>query len=387
MKYLNRTACSVIFLRRLVPTSLIQELGGIEAALLAAPQVFSSATTWDDVPSVWAAATSGLYRALAGVHVMATWNRPTVRENMDSWVFSVAKLAGVKVRIAEMPILDVPSDGATALQAPSQFVCESPEAVRYGLACHVVPPIVDTARFVDAARSIAPHALASRRYRSVIMVGRLDPDSSPGMFIRAAAIVSNEMPKVRFWVVGSGDLHPHLKQLAARLGVDSRISFVGHSAALLPRLVAAADLMVVPSSFPVTFGMACLEAQAAGTPVVGFLRGAARESTGVAAGAAVQVLNVSAQALADEVVALLRDPRRLETLRNTGAEWAAQFAPQKRCGAPQFSPACFGRRRLTPLLVSDSALAARRAGMRSVDHIAAFYREVVDGEYENGPNP
>ena len=43
---------------------------------------------------------------------------------------------------------------------------------------------------------------------TVAFVGRLDPEKSPALFVRAAAIVRRLRPSARFVVIGDGDLRP-----------------------------------------------------------------------------------------------------------------------------------------------------------------------------------
>ena len=97
-------------------------------------------------------------------------------------------------------------------------------------------------------------------------VCRLAPEKGLDVFVRAAAAVAARAPSARFLVAGEGPCEAELRELAAKLGVDDRVHFLGHredARALIARL----DMLVVSS---ITDGapLVILEAMAAGTPIV-----------------------------------------------------------------------------------------------------------------------
>jgi glycosyltransferase involved in cell wall biosynthesis len=70
-------------------------------------------------------------------------------------------------------------------------------------------------------------------------------------------------------VVGEGDLRPGLERLASDLGVADRTRFVGKvSNTNLAPFYNAADVLVLPSVPPESFGLVLIEAMASGRPVV-----------------------------------------------------------------------------------------------------------------------
>jgi glycosyltransferase involved in cell wall biosynthesis len=107
--------------------------------------------------------------------------------------------------------------------------------------------------------------------RAIVSVGRLVPVKGQDLLVSAApAIIEGLAPRssvVRFLVVGDGPERENLARLARRLGVGDRFSFVGLRADV-PRLLSAADLMVMPSRNE-GLGMSMIEAMAASLPVVG----------------------------------------------------------------------------------------------------------------------
>lgn len=76
---------------------------------------------------------------------------------------------------------------------------------------------------------------------------------------------TERMPSLKLLVVGKGDRDGYAR-LAGELGLDRRVVFVGPTREI-EKYYLASDFFVMPSRFD-TFGMAVLEAMAAGLPVV-----------------------------------------------------------------------------------------------------------------------
>jgi len=135
----------------------------------------------------------------------------------------------------------------------------------------VVHPGVNHDLFVPGRGATARQRLGiDREQRLVLFAGRLQPHKGPDIAIEALA----QLPRdVRLVVVGgpsgAGLEHPEaLVDLAVRMGVADRISFLPPAAqAQLADWYAAADVVCVPSHSE-SFGLVALEAQACGTPVV-----------------------------------------------------------------------------------------------------------------------
>ena len=95
-------------------------------------------------------------------------------------------------------------------------------------------------------------------------VGRLAPQKAPERAIRAIARAGR--PDVALAMVGSGDLEPELRRLAAEEGVGDRVRFLGPLDG--PAVMAAFDALIIPSRYD-TIPYVLLEAIMAGVPVVG----------------------------------------------------------------------------------------------------------------------
>jgi len=109
---------------------------------------------------------------------------------------------------------------------------------------------------------------AGRPFR-LISIGRLLHWKGFHWGLEAFARFQRDCPDSEYWVVSSGPEAGALKQLAAALGIASRVTFWGR----LPELadvydkLAQADVLVHPAVHE-AFGNVCLEALAAGRPVI-----------------------------------------------------------------------------------------------------------------------
>ncbi|WP_165986219.1 glycosyltransferase [Streptomyces sp. YIM 98790] len=131
----------------------------------------------------------------------------------------------------------------------------------------VIPNAIDPARFrfAPAARRVVRQRLGLDPDAFVLAgVGRLVPGKRFDLLVRAAA----RLPQVRVVLAGEGPEAEALRRLAAGLGVADRVRLVGECGGPgVAGLLSAADLFVSCSPEE-TFGVAVLEALAAGLPVL-----------------------------------------------------------------------------------------------------------------------
>lgn len=155
----------------------------------------------------------------------------------------------------------------------------------------VVAPGVDVDRFVPLA---APDRDAARRRFTfppdaivLLAVRRLVPRTGVDLLIDAVAhgsLASRDRGKLHLVIAGDGPERGALERRAADGGGAARVAFLGAvDDADLPRLLAAADLCVLPSRALEGFGLVTLEALACGTPVLATDVGANPEALGALA--------------------------------------------------------------------------------------------------------
>jgi glycosyltransferase involved in cell wall biosynthesis len=101
------------------------------------------------------------------------------------------------------------------------------------------------------------------------IASRLVPDKGHDVAINAFSSLVQRIPTARLLVAGKGPLQPELEALALRICPPDRVRFLGYVADMRG-FFGACDLVLFPSlpSFGEGFGLAALEAMAAGVPVL-----------------------------------------------------------------------------------------------------------------------
>lgn len=97
-------------------------------------------------------------------------------------------------------------------------------------------------------------------------VGRFDQVKNHPFLLKCFAEIARERSDVRLVLVGTGRLEPEMKSLASELGIAETVRFAG-STQDIAAYMSLFDLFLFPS-FSEGLGIVCVEAQAAGTPVL-----------------------------------------------------------------------------------------------------------------------
>jgi glycosyltransferase involved in cell wall biosynthesis len=163
-------------------------------------------------------------------------------------------------------------------------------------------------------------------------VGHLVARKRHADVIAAVAALAERQPQLRYVIVGDGPERASLEQLATRLGVADRVEFCGAlpPAAALER-ARRAWLFVMPSTEE-AFGVAYIEAMAAGVPAIG-AAGEPGPAEIAAAGGGIELVPAGdAHALAAAIEALLDDPRRMRELGEQARATVAREFTWQRCG-------------------------------------------------------
>ncbi len=165
-----------------------------------------------------------------------------------------------------------------AIVRPRAHVCVSAavaEEVRagWGIEATVIPNGIDGARFAAAESDVARRERWARRLgRYVLAVGGIEPRKGSEDLVHAMALMQRRDPGLRLVIAGGEtlfdyrDYRTRVLERAAELGVRPELlGPVPHDE--LPSLVAQASAFAFPS-VKEGFGMAPMEALAAGVPVV-----------------------------------------------------------------------------------------------------------------------
>ena len=209
--------------------------------------------------------------------------------------------------------------GSPAMAESSPFLREVSDTLR------VVPYGIDTGRF-----DLGPQArdAACERWREaasgvehwLAFVGRLRTYKGLQFLLDALPRLS----QVGLMVVGTGPMRETLGSQASRLGLDARVRWLGDvSDEDLPGVLAAADAFVFPAHVrSEAFGIAMLEAMAAGLPVVSTELGTGTSWLNQHGLTGLVVAPGDPEALAEGIRNLLADPERRGTMGRAAAKRA-----------------------------------------------------------------
>lgn len=156
---------------------------------------------------------------------------------------------------------------AAFLQRVDAILVSSESAARFP----TLAPFRDKVRVMPFGFDLAPFlALPEPSERrvpepTIIFLGRLVAYKGLDTLLRAALGLPSKVV-----IIGEGRERPQLERLARALGVSGRVRFLGHLPdAAVPARLSQADVFVLPSRTQAeTFGVAQVEAMAAGLPVV-----------------------------------------------------------------------------------------------------------------------
>jgi glycogen synthase len=231
-----------------------------------------------DVVSVWnvGAMSLGLLTTVAERRIPMVlvicddW--PVYAPDMDAW----SRMFHDRPRLARvLRRLGGPAPGPPDLDAvgPACFVSEFTRErarawTRWRFPCSdVVYSGIDLADFPLAVATDGAAPGSGPWAWRLLYVGRLDPRKGIETLLRAMPLLPQE---ATLSVVGRGpeDYAGRLRDLAAELGISSRVRFGSGDRAQLRRFYDEADLFVFPSEWDEPFGLVPVEAMACAVPVV-----------------------------------------------------------------------------------------------------------------------
>ncbi len=171
-------------------------------------------------------------------------------------------------RLLDLPMLQ----RAAAMHYTSSQ--EKEEAARFGLSNRqaVIPIGIDLGPFLTLpTRTVFTDAFpATATTRNILFLSRIDVKKGIDLLLEAFALLLPENPGIHLVICGAGPeaLVTSLKQMAQRLGISSHVTWSGEvSGSLRLGAFASAEMFVLPSRSE-NFGIALLEAMAAGLPCV-----------------------------------------------------------------------------------------------------------------------
>lgn len=210
----------------------------------------------------------------------------------------------------------------------SRIVCAS-SAIRQALIewtpsvadrTELVPNGIDVAKF-EIAAAVSISTIAKDCHRpTAIAVSRFEPYKDHATLLRAVAHV----PDMHLLWAGDGPLRLTAEALATSLGIRERVHFLGRRSDI-PSLLKSGDFFI-QSSHTEGFGIATVEAMAAGLPVIATDIAGLNE---VVRGTGLLVSHADAAALAATIRSLIGSPEKRQELSRRSQLRAREFSIQR----------------------------------------------------------
>ncbi len=264
----------------------------------------------------------------------------TARRHGIPMVYTAHSLYDTMVACSKSPI--VRSMGPQAMRGMMRRFCAKAD--------YVIAPTRHTrdalrADLIDARFSIVasgvpptqirPGARAAIRERLhldaetplLLYVGRLGPEKRLDILLESIALLDHKNPAAfRLALVGDGQERDALREQAASLGLENRVTLVGGVPhAEIDDWYAASDIFAMPSPAE-TQGLVMVEAMSAGLPCVSVNEGGVAELT--LQGVTGIKTPLSSEAMAHALDCLIREPELRERMGEAGRERASLFTPE-----------------------------------------------------------
>jgi len=158
---------------------------------------------------------------------------------------------------------------------------------------------------------------------TVVFLGRLTKTKLPHHALQAFSIIKREIPDAKMWVIGNGYLREKLESFKSK-----DVTFFGYvSNEKKYELLSRAHIILVPAVRE-GWGLVVTEANAMGTPAIGYDVHGLRESirhdeTGIT------IKERSPGAMAQQAILLLRDSNRLSKYSTNALKFSKQFSWDK----------------------------------------------------------
>jgi glycosyltransferase involved in cell wall biosynthesis len=244
--------------------------------------------------------------------------------SVDSWVAGLAAkslgLPLVRSRHVTIPV----SRWRALVYRLADRVVTSGDAVKAILVAAGVPaqkivaiaPGIDPARFHPDVSGTAVRAELGLAGPTIGLVANLRGSKGHRFFLEAAREIRRDVGDVRFLIVGDGVAFADTQRRVRELGLEDAVIMTGFRRDV-PEIMAALDVLVLPSIKSEASSQVIPQALAVGTPVVATTVGGSPElirhgETGYL------VPPADARALADAVLSLLRDPSRAAAMAERG---------------------------------------------------------------------
>lgn len=120
----------------------------------------------------------------------------------------------------------------------------------------------------NGAKLLKPTPINSKN-PSLLYAGRLEKFKGVDDLIKALSIIKKQIPSITLTIAGTGSYEKNLIQLTHALKLQNSINFLGHlNQKQLAEEYKKCTILVMPSTWPETFGKVGIEAMSVGRPVI-----------------------------------------------------------------------------------------------------------------------
>lgn len=170
------------------------------------------------------------------------------------------------------------------------------------------------------------HMAAAAEICDVIYAGRLAEHKNVDILIRAINLLRGKIPAVNCVIIGEGPDRSKLEHLTSQLNLAANIKFLGflkEDADVMAR-IKSSKIFVLPSTRE-GFGMAIVEANACGVPVITVNAESNAGTDLIVEGQNGYILELSEQAIADKLCDYLTDTKIQNFMHEQALKVAAQY--------------------------------------------------------------
>jgi teichuronic acid biosynthesis glycosyltransferase TuaC len=206
------------------------------------------------------------------------------------------------------------------LKAADAVIANS-EVTRRGIEALTGP--LQSLRVIHPGADAPAATVEKHRDPSLVTIAHLEPHKNQENVIRALAALAGRHRRLRYELIGKGPDRDRLAELARTLGIADRVTFAGpmpHADALAE--LARCHVHVMPSIHD-AFGVAHVEAMAAGLPAIGG-EGTGAEDIAAAGEGMTLVPPGDVTALARAIERLIAEPAELERLSEAAKQTARE---------------------------------------------------------------
>lgn len=255
----------------------------------------------------------GEFRSVVTVHDVFAWSCPGNSTLLDQiiyrqWLPRVLPKMSAVITVSQQSRQDI-----------QQYL--APPADRVKIIPYGVTPLFRPLPRTQVKKHLETEFNISDPY--ILYVGALTVRKNIKRALEAFALISDQMPSLRFILVGprSWKQSP-VEEIIERLDIGDKILLTGPLTDKdLPALYNGAELFIFPSLYE-GFGLPVLEAMACGTPVLTSNLSSLPEVTG---DAAKLVDPIDVNAIAQAMTQVLQNPALAATMREKGLRRAQQF--------------------------------------------------------------